>query len=85
MADFIPAIQDESRTETGQIVGDCAKTVFFNGKPVVLEGSISSSGATVLKPPLNRNIEVEGRVVAAPGDILSDGSIILPNKDNQSS
>lgn len=87
MEKFIPAILDESRTEKGNIIGNTAETVFYYGKPVALEGSVTSSGATVLKPPEDRQVYIEGRVVAAEGDLLSDGSILLPLsiKDNQNS
>ncbi len=85
MSEFIPAIRDESRSETGNVVGDTAKDVFYNGKPVALAGSVTSSGATIVDPPKDRNIYIEGRLVATAGDALSDGSILLPIKKDQNS
>lgn len=80
MAELSPAIRDESKTATGQIVGNVAQTVFMDGKPIVLEGSVNSAGATVVKPPVDRGIYVENRMIAVEGDLLSDGSVILPRK-----
>lgn len=80
MANLVTAIRDESRSTSGNIVGNVAQSVFLDGKPIVLEGSVSSSGATVLAPKSERTILVEGRKVAAEGDTLSDGTVLLPRK-----
>lgn len=75
-----PAIRDESASKTGQIIGNVAQTVFFDDKPLALEGSINASGASIQRPPINRNVYVEDKVMAVEGDLLSDGSILLERK-----
>ena len=62
------------------MLGDTAQTVFYNGKPVALAGSATSSGATIVDPPKDRNIYIEGRLIAYEGDFLSDGTALLPIK-----
>ena len=80
MAYLKTAIQNMSGSKTGQIVGNVAKTVFMDGEPVVLEGSINSAGATVLAPTASNTVFIEGRLMSRAGDALSDGSIILDRK-----
>lgn len=76
-----PAISDESASPSGPIVGNIAKTVFMDGKPIVIEGSVNSAGATVLKPQLSRGVYVEGKELVTDSNILSDGSVILARKN----
>lgn len=77
----VPAIQDVSKSSSGNIVGNTSKTVLIDGKPVVLEGSVSSSGATVLSPKFGASVYIENRLVAANGDALSDGTTLLERKE----
>lgn len=79
--DRIPAIRELSRSTSGPIVGNTALTVEFNGKPVALEGSVNTSGATVLTPKTGINVYAEGRLVAYNGDGLSDGTTLLDRKE----
>jgi uncharacterized Zn-binding protein involved in type VI secretion len=75
-----PAIHNESGSISGQIVGNVAKTVFLDGQLLVLEGSVNSTGATVLAPPESKTVFIEGKAMASEGDFLSDGTIILGRK-----
>jgi uncharacterized Zn-binding protein involved in type VI secretion len=78
----LPAIRELSRSTSGNIIGNTALTVEFNGQPLVLEGSVNSAGAVVLPPIAGINVYAEGRLVAYNGDTLSDGSTILDRKEN---
>lgn len=64
----------------GKMQGSGSKTVFLDGHPLVLEGSVSSNGAVVLALTKTSTVIVEGKRVAKPDDKLSDGSVLLPRK-----
>lgn len=73
------SILDVSATSSGEYIqGNASTTVFLDGHPLVLEGSVATNGAVVSDLTLTSTIEVEGRKVAKPGDALSDGSVLLP-------
>lgn len=77
----VPAIQDVSKSASGNIVGNTSKTIMMDGKPLVLEGSVSSSGATVLRPKAGTYVYADGRLIASNGDMMSDGTTILERKE----
>jgi uncharacterized Zn-binding protein involved in type VI secretion len=79
--DRLPAIRELSRSTSGNIVGNTALTVEFNGQPLALEGSVNSAGATVLAPKAGINVYAEGRLIAYQGDSLSDGTTLLDRKE----
>jgi uncharacterized Zn-binding protein involved in type VI secretion len=63
-------------TGGGHLVGNGAKTVTLNGKPVALEGSISTSGHAILAPEADHQVYIEGRKTARTGNSLGDGKRI---------
>lgn len=81
MPQFESSILDVTITSTGDTMqGSGSTTVLLDGHPVVLEGSVSSSGATVLSLTRTGTVEIEGKLVARPGDALSDGSVLQTRK-----
>jgi uncharacterized Zn-binding protein involved in type VI secretion len=78
MSKYDSSILDVTATSNGgYIQGGASTTVFLDGHPLVLDGSVSTSGAVVLSLVKTSTLVVEGRRVAKPGDALSDGSVLL--------
>ena len=72
----VATLDISTSTNGDQIVGNGAHSVFLNGKPVALVGSITSSGVAIVSPEDNYQVYIEGRKVARTGNTLADGSTI---------